>query len=101
MAVTFVIILFFRVLSSCQAQNNENCALTKAKTGELGIKDGYKSKKVIGGHDTDYAPWQVSLVAGVNIIQTNSIRARWDLTSILFDYLLCFVSNSLNVSFLA
>ena len=76
--VTFVIAMFFRVLHLCQAQNNENCALTKASTGELGMRNGYESSprvipRVIGGHNSNYAPWQVALSAGVNIRQRNSI----------------------------
>ena len=74
MAATFVIILMFRVLHFCQAQSNENCALTKAGTDKLGMRNGYESyPRVIGGHNSKYAPWQVALSAGVNISQRNSI----------------------------
>ena len=75
MVATFVIILTLSVLHLCQAQNNENCALTKADA--LGMENGSKSRRVIGGRNTTYAPWQVALVAGVNKSQRNSILLFW------------------------
>ena len=71
MVATFVVIFIFRVLHFGQAQSNENCALTKAGTDELGMRNGYESykrvigkrviKRVIGGQNSNYAPWQVAL----------------------------------------
>ena len=67
MVATFVVIFIFRVLHFGQAQSNENCALTKAGTDELGMRKGYESykrvigKRVIGGQNSNYAPWQVAL----------------------------------------
>ena len=75
MVAIFVIILTFNVLHFCQAQSNENCAVTKADA--LGMENGSKSRRVIGGRNTTYAPWQVALVAGVNKSQRNSILLFW------------------------
>ena len=62
MVATFVVIFIFRGLHFGQAQSNENCALTKAGTDELGMRNGYESyKRVIGGQNFNYAPWQVAL----------------------------------------
>ena len=71
MVATFVVIFISRVLHFGQAQSNENCALTKAGTDELGMRNGYESykrvigkrviKRVIGGQNSNYAPWQVAL----------------------------------------
>ena len=55
MGATFVMILTFRVLHFCQAQSDENFALTKADTGALGTENRYKSM-MIGGHNSTYAP---------------------------------------------